>query len=255
MSNSTSPVEKPRHKRKLSKMANIYSQNRTLHRQHRSRFSRRRPIHGPTLLQAIPHQGVKLTQLLLSQSHQLNSQQQQQQQALTTVRENGGSMEPAAMTTNEFGRLSMSNSPQQQQQQQPQSKPPATGSLNNNNAPLPNPNQQQPSSFTRKIRSIIQLSTAHAHKVYFSGQLVKHVERQTDGRRSWQGRAMAQSLGPARRNHPQSLGYGGDRGGKQKGCRGASKLSQRHRRSQSTLHLSNHSHLSKSTSSYTFSVR
>ncbi len=91
-------------------------------------------------------------------------------------------MEPAAMTTNEFGRLSMSNSPQQQQQQQPQSKPPATGSLNNNNAPLPNPNQQQPQQLHPEIRSIIQLSTAHAHKVYFSGQLVKHVERQTDGR-------------------------------------------------------------------------
>lgn len=33
-----------------------------------------------------------------------------------------------------------------------------------------------------EIRSVVQLSVAHAHKVYFSGPLVKHVERQTDGK-------------------------------------------------------------------------
>ncbi|KAI5117150.1 hypothetical protein M0805_009493 [Coniferiporia weirii] len=33
-----------------------------------------------------------------------------------------------------------------------------------------------------EIRSIVQLTAAHAHKVYFSGPLVKHVERHSDGR-------------------------------------------------------------------------
>lgn len=33
-----------------------------------------------------------------------------------------------------------------------------------------------------EIRSIVQLSTAQAHKVYFSGPLVKHIERHPDGR-------------------------------------------------------------------------
>ncbi|KAH8117826.1 hypothetical protein DFH11DRAFT_1850703 [Phellopilus nigrolimitatus] len=33
-----------------------------------------------------------------------------------------------------------------------------------------------------EIRSIVQLAAAHAHKVYFSGPFVKHVERHTDGK-------------------------------------------------------------------------
>lgn len=144
MSNSTSPVEKPRHKRKLSKMANIYSQNR----HSIASTGQGSPVDAPSTDPPSSRPSHTRASSLLNFSFRnrtnSNSQQQQQQQALTTVRENGGSMEPAAMTTNEFGRLSMSNSPQQQQQQQPQSKPPATGSLNNNNAPLPNPNQQQP---------------------------------------------------------------------------------------------------------------
>lgn len=83
------------------------------------------------------------------------------------------------MATNEFGRLS--NPPQQQQQQQTHSLSRRSESLDNN-TPLPDPTQQQPAQLHPEIRSIIQLCTFHAHKVYFSGQLVKHVERQTDGR-------------------------------------------------------------------------
>lgn len=55
----------------------------------------------------------------------------------------------------------------QQQQQQPQSQP-----------QQPPPQRQ----LHPEIRSIVNLSTAHAHKIYFSGPLVKHVERHTDGK-------------------------------------------------------------------------
>lgn len=34
-----------------------------------------------------------------------------------------------------------------------------------------------------EIRSVVQLSLAHAHKVYYSGPLIKHTERQADGHR------------------------------------------------------------------------
>lgn len=39
-----------------------------------------------------------------------------------------------------------------------------------------------PKQLHPEIRSVVQLSVAHAHKVYFSGPLVKHTERHTDGR-------------------------------------------------------------------------
>lgn len=34
-----------------------------------------------------------------------------------------------------------------------------------------------------EIRSVVQLTAAHAHKIYFSGPLVRRVERQPDGQR------------------------------------------------------------------------
>ena len=34
-----------------------------------------------------------------------------------------------------------------------------------------------------EIRSVVQLSLAHAHKVYYSGPLIRHIERQPDGNR------------------------------------------------------------------------
>lgn len=42
--------------------------------------------------------------------------------------------------------------------------------------------QNQQGGLHPEIKSLVQLSAAHAHKVYFSGPLVKHVERHTDGR-------------------------------------------------------------------------
>lgn len=47
----------------------------------------------------------------------------------------------------------------------------------NGAAPPAPPKQLHP-----EIRSIVQLSVAHAHKVYYSGPLVKHIERHGDGR-------------------------------------------------------------------------
>jgi CCR4-NOT transcriptional complex subunit CAF120 len=38
-----------------------------------------------------------------------------------------------------------------------------------------------PSPLHPEIRSIVQLTFAHTHKVYFSGPLVRRVERQADG--------------------------------------------------------------------------
>lgn len=63
------------------------------------------------------------------------------------------------------GTANMGAAQQQQQQSQSQSLQPGAG------------RQLHP-----EIRSIVQLSTAHAHKVYFSGPLVKHIERHPDGR-------------------------------------------------------------------------
>jgi hypothetical protein len=34
-----------------------------------------------------------------------------------------------------------------------------------------------------EIRSVVHLNLAHAHKIYFSGPLVRHIERQADGQR------------------------------------------------------------------------
>ena len=46
--------------------------------------------------------------------------------------------------------------------------------------PAPPPLQQP---LHPEIRSIVQLTVAHSHKVYFSGQLIRHNERQPDGQR------------------------------------------------------------------------
>ncbi|KAH6909140.1 hypothetical protein BKA70DRAFT_1222038 [Coprinopsis sp. MPI-PUGE-AT-0042] len=63
--------------------------------------------------------------------------------------------------------------PQQQQQGQlQQSQPP----------PQPIPaNPQQPPPLHPEIRSVVGLKAAHAHKIYFSGPLVRKIERQPDG--------------------------------------------------------------------------
>ncbi|KAF7424192.1 hypothetical protein PC9H_009495 [Pleurotus ostreatus] len=43
--------------------------------------------------------------------------------------------------------------------------------------------QTQPAPLHPEIRSIVQLTIAHAHKIYFSGPLVRRIERQPDGHR------------------------------------------------------------------------
>jgi CCR4-NOT transcriptional complex subunit CAF120 len=59
---------------------------------------------------------------------------------------------------------------QQQQQQQPPPPPPMQ----------PKAQQQQP-PLHPEIRSVVGLKAAHAHKIYFSGPLVRKIERQPDG--------------------------------------------------------------------------
>jgi len=49
------------------------------------------------------------------------------------------------------------------------------------------PGSQSPASAPNplhpEIRSVVQLTFAHAHKIYFSGSLVRRLERQPDGQR------------------------------------------------------------------------
>ena len=45
------------------------------------------------------------------------------------------------------------------------------------------PEPPQAPSIHPEIRSIVQLTVAHAHKIYFSGPLIRKVERQPDGQR------------------------------------------------------------------------
>ncbi|KXN80890.1 hypothetical protein AN958_06934 [Leucoagaricus sp. SymC.cos] len=43
--------------------------------------------------------------------------------------------------------------------------------------------QPQPASLHPEIRSIVSLTVAHAHKIYFSGPLIRRIERQPDGQK------------------------------------------------------------------------
>jgi CCR4-NOT transcriptional complex subunit CAF120 len=49
-------------------------------------------------------------------------------------------------------------------------------------APSPSTGQA-PAPLHPEIRSVVQLTIAHAHKIYFSGPLVRRIERQADGQR------------------------------------------------------------------------
>lgn len=49
--------------------------------------------------------------------------------------------------------------------------------------PQPQPQPLAPSPLHPEIRSVVQLTAAHAHKIYFSGPLVRRIERQADGQR------------------------------------------------------------------------
>lgn len=67
--------------------------------------------------------------------------------------------------------------------------PPTPTSIQQEQPPPPPPPHQrsasvnQPPQLHPEIRSIVQLSVAHAHKVYFSGPLIRRIERQADGNR------------------------------------------------------------------------
>ncbi|OCB85327.1 hypothetical protein A7U60_g7632 [Sanghuangporus baumii] len=133
------------------------------------------------------------------------------QPTLSTVREASGSnttttTSTAANQADEFG-LSVSRPPPQQHQSAPGPGPSSSPTLQTQsggqmatNAPAgpsgsqqgagqqQQQQQQQPQQpapqrqLHPEIRSIVSLSTAQAHKIYFSGPLVKHVERHTDGK-------------------------------------------------------------------------
>ncbi|GLB40316.1 putative pleckstrin homology domain [Lyophyllum shimeji] len=80
----------------------------------------------------------------------------------------------------------------QQQQQQPARSPTTSAQSSLAQAPTVQPGDQphsppqplpQPPPLHPEIRSVVQLTAAHAHKIYFSGPLVRRIERQPDGQR------------------------------------------------------------------------
>jgi len=75
----------------------------------------------------------------------------------------------------EHGRTTMQPTPGNNSQRPPQ----------NGSAPTPSDPQpaQNPRALHPEIRSVVHLNLAHAHKVYFSGPLVRRIERQADGQR------------------------------------------------------------------------
>lgn len=88
--------------------------------------------------------------------------------------------------------------PQQQQAQRPQAQPyqggaQNAGQLSTNSQPNAAPAGPVPEKSAAaapappplhpEIRSVVQLTIAHAHKIYFSGPLVRRLERQPDGQK------------------------------------------------------------------------
>ena len=47
----------------------------------------------------------------------------------------------------------------------------------------PTPQPSQPPPLHPEIRSVVLLNAAHAHKIYFSGPLIRRIERQSDGQK------------------------------------------------------------------------
>jgi CCR4-NOT transcriptional complex subunit CAF120 len=89
---------------------------------------------------------------------------------------NGARPGSATGSANEFGsiRSSQYNAPQTSAKI---SLPPVS------RPPPPDPTNLQPPLLHPEIRSVLQLTVAHARKVYFSGPLVRRLERQPDGTR------------------------------------------------------------------------
>lgn len=78
--------------------------------------------------------------------------------------------------------------PSQQQQQPPpptssQGPPPLQGQPSSDQLARVTSAASQPQQLHPEIRSVVQLNGAHAHKIYFSGPLVRRIERQPDGQR------------------------------------------------------------------------
>lgn len=67
--------------------------------------------------------------------------------------------------------------------QNPQQQHTRTRTLSNTPSSNGAQTQTQPAPLHPEIRSIVQLTIAHAHKIYFSGPLVRRIERQPDGHR------------------------------------------------------------------------
>ena len=77
---------------------------------------------------------------------------------------------------------------QQQMVKVPAQSPPSrdlSGTTTTSAARGPQPPQPPPGPppLHPEIRSVVQLTVAHAHKVYFSGQLTRRIERQPDGQK------------------------------------------------------------------------
>lgn len=94
--------------------------------------------------------------------------------------------------TNSYGQQEQPQTPQQQQMI-PNSQPAmgqqqgAMGRTTTDVQPAPTApspaKAQDPAPLHPEIRSVVQLTIAHAHKIYFSGPLVRRIERQADGQR------------------------------------------------------------------------
>ncbi|KAJ3502700.1 hypothetical protein NLJ89_g8766 [Agrocybe chaxingu] len=159
------------------------------------------PLSGPSLppIQGQPPQGIPPSQYGAQQPPLNFASPSQSQQAL-----------PQQFNQQSFQQQPPQSPPQQPQQlpmhiQRPQG-PPMQSAMNNGRSAI---NPQQP-NLTRspsvqagsqssqsptpapaptapplhpEIRSVVQLTVAHAHKIYFSGPLVRRIERQPDGQK------------------------------------------------------------------------
>lgn len=83
----------------------------------------------------------------------------------------------------------LASAPQPQPSQRPQSQPQQPSTPTRISTDTPNGSQSTnvqpppPPPLHPEIRSVVQLSIAHAHKIYFSGPLVRRIERQGDGQK------------------------------------------------------------------------
>ncbi|KAH9481606.1 CCR4-NOT transcriptional complex subunit [Psilocybe cubensis] len=170
------------------------------------------PAPGPSRQSQPPPQNVPPSQYGIQQQQQLAQPQPQpqpqhlppqqpQQQQPSSPSFSGGQPSPNQFTPQPpMPQSPPPPAPAPQQSQRPQAQPQQSNAPNpsrTSNASQPttlarspsvggaqnNPQPPAPPPLHPEIRSVVQLSIAHAHKIYFSGPLVRRLERQGDGQR------------------------------------------------------------------------